>query len=183
MKRLVPAMCAVALTLSIPVVASASYQQPSNPFLDNAPNYEDWAREQAEKDNASKAWDNRYLDPNYVINVPDPSVFTPSRVIEVDEDGPVYYERVYVDREYIVVAVNPKLKRYMVKSVEPTPVKMKQNVIFTQDYVITEQPLKKGDRVWLTFDEDESDSIDSDRKDGLVYVTPEWALMLPAAEE
>ncbi|WP_276914668.1 hypothetical protein [Aneurinibacillus aneurinilyticus] len=179
MKRLVPAMCAVALTLSIPVAAGASYQQPSNPFLDNAPNYEDWAREQAEKDNASKAWDNRYLDPNYVIDVNEPQWSD----AYWGGDEPVYREATYVDREYVVVAVNPKLKRYMVKSVEPTPVKMKQNVIFTQGYVITEQPLKKGDRVWLTFDEDESDGIDSDRKDGLVYVTPEWVLMLPAAEE
>lgn len=179
MKRLVPTICAVALTLSIPVAASASYQQPSNPFLDNAPNYEDWAREQAEKDSASNAWDNRYLDPNYVIDVNEPQW---SDAYWGDSE-PVYHEPTYVDREYIVVAVNPKLQRYMVKSVVPTVVKMKQNVIFTQDWVVTEQPLKMGDRVWLTFDENESDGIDSDRKDGLVYVTPQWALTLPVAEE
>ncbi|GED14412.1 hypothetical protein [Aneurinibacillus migulanus] len=192
MKRLVPAMCAAALTLSIPVAASASstkdvysdlmngpnwvfegpsYEPPANPFLDNAPNYEDWAREQTKKDEEPFDFDNA------------PSVFDPSRVIEVDEDEPVYHEPTYVDREYIVVAVNPKLKRYMVKSVVPTVVKMKQNVIFTQDWVVTEQPLKMGDRVWLTFDENESDGIDSDRKDGLVYVTPQSEVLLPLMEE
>ncbi|MFT9848982.1 hypothetical protein [Aneurinibacillus sp. REN35] len=175
MKRLVPTVCAAVLALSIPVTTNAAPYPTDDMFRDDAPNTEDILRTQVQKELGNDTSDTRYLDPNYVIDE--------DEALLDEEETAYWYAPTYVDREYIVVAVNPKLKRYMVKSVEPTPVKMKQHVIFTQEWLITGEPLKKGERVWLTFDEDESDGIDSERKDGLVYVTPQWALELPVAEE
>ncbi len=200
MKRLGLTLCTAVLALYIPITASAAespfyydkngliqvkpgttntlgntkIEYPANPFADDAPNSEELL---APKNTVTNPEDNPQLDPNYVIETDDPEE------TQLDEEeSEYYYAPTYVDREYIVVAVNPKMKRYMARSVEPTPVKMKKNVIFTQEWVITEKPLKKGERVWLTFDEDESDGIDSDRADGLVYVTPEWLLDGPTAQ-
>jgi hypothetical protein len=201
MKRIGITLCVAAIALSTPVSASAAndspfyydengliqvkpgtphftgdtkIEYPANPFADDAPNPEELL---APKNDVTNPEDNPQLDPNNVIETDDPE-----EAALDEEESEYYHVPTYVDREYIVVAVNPKMKRYMARSVEPTPVKMKKNVIFTQEWVITDKPLKKGDKVVLTFDEDESDGIDSERVDGLVYVTPEWLLDMPEAE-
>ena len=197
MKRIVMAICTAVIT-TMPVVANAEKSKvvgdfvynedgiivkvlgppvqgpsiklpiPDEPFRDDAPSYEDLVREMAEKENGN-SWS--------IENAP--SIFDDSNVIEVkdnytedEEELPANHVHDFINREYVVVAVNPKMKRYMAKSVSPTPIKMKQNVIFTQDYVVGDITLKKGDKITLTFDENESDGIISDRKDGLVFVTP-----------
>jgi hypothetical protein len=203
MKRLVLSLGISLIALSTPVIANASndspfyydengliqvkpgtphftggtkIEYPLDPFTDDAPNSEELV---APKDAAENPGDNPHLDPNNVIETDDNTAVDsqdPEETAADEEESEYYHVPTYVDREYIVVAVNPKMHRYMARSIEPTVVKMKKNVIFTQDYSISEKPLKRGDKVVLTFDEDESDGIDSDRVDGLVYVTPEWLL-------
>jgi hypothetical protein len=184
MKRALLALCAAAITLSAPVAARADdspfyydekgiirvkpgtpnftespkIEYPANPFADDAPNPEQLL---------APKQDDTFI-PVDMVERPEP--------IETEEE--TEYEPEYVDYDYVIVAVNPKMKRYMARSM----VNPKKNVIFLQADVITERQLKKGEKVVLTFDEDNSDGIDSERKDGLVYVTPIDLLNLPEAE-
>lgn len=197
MKRAVIAVCAAAMALATPVTASADIVRsngkmtiiygdngiikdiiadptgfehvklpiPDDPFRDDAPSYDDLIRQSINQKN------NEPFDINNA-----PSVFDSSNVIEIDEpeEGGIPLDHIYMFTryEYTVVAVNPKMKRYMAKSVMNTNVKMRKNVIFTQDYVVADKQLKIGDKIYLTFDEDESDGMTSDRQDFLVFAIP-----------
>lgn len=80
------------------------------PFADDAPNFEELV---APKNDGENPGDNPHLDPNNVIETDD----LEEAALD-EEESEYYYAPTYVDREYIVVAVNPKMKRYMARSVD-----------------------------------------------------------------
>lgn len=175
MKRMVIAVCTAAMALATPVTASADsafyYDEkgiihvkpgtpnwtpnpkivfPDNPFADDAPNTEQIISQQYQNkqnnDNTESITNDEFDDEDYYADL--------------------------VDYTYVIVAVNPKIKRYMARSVDDP----KKNVIFLQDDVITTRQLKKGEKVILTFDGDLSNGTVSERKDGLICVTPKKEL-------